>query len=221
MHPGTWWTSRSRLQPAGRIVLPRRGYARISGSLSALTVDCSSTYSDRPSEPNSRPMPDCLYPPKGDEESSRVHVDAVGAGADLAGRSPGRARCRPSRPNRPGRSRCRWRCARRRLRRRYLMHRQDRAEDLLARDPHVVGRVGEQRRLDVPAAVERLGRRRRVTISRALVLPGRGCSPRRVRAAARRPAGRSRSRRRAGRRPAVAPYGLGERVDDLVVAVAR
>ena len=38
---------------------------RSSGSLPALTVDCSSTYSERPSAPNSRPMPDCLNPPNG------------------------------------------------------------------------------------------------------------------------------------------------------------
>jgi hypothetical protein len=43
---------------------------RSSGNLPALTVDCSSTYSDRPSEPNSRPMPDCLNPPKGQLVSS-------------------------------------------------------------------------------------------------------------------------------------------------------
>ena len=42
-----------------------RGYEVRSGSLPALTVDCSSTYSDRPSAPNSRPMPDCLNPPNG------------------------------------------------------------------------------------------------------------------------------------------------------------
>ena len=41
-----------------------------SGSLPALTVDCSSTYSESPSDPNSRPMPDCLNPPNGQLVSS-------------------------------------------------------------------------------------------------------------------------------------------------------
>jgi hypothetical protein len=37
-----------------------------------------------------------------------------------------------------------------------LQHRQHQAEDLLSGDPHLVRRVGEQRRPDVPATVERL-----------------------------------------------------------------
>src|ERR1700682_6405566 len=44
--------------------------AQRSGSLPALIVDCSSTYSESPSEPNSRPMPDCLNPPNGAVVSS-------------------------------------------------------------------------------------------------------------------------------------------------------
>ena len=41
-----------------------------AGSLPALTTDCSSVYSARPSSANSRPMPDCLNPPNGLEMSS-------------------------------------------------------------------------------------------------------------------------------------------------------
>jgi hypothetical protein len=60
----------------GQQALQKRNYApgRVSrtlmchatgGNVSALTVVCGSTYSERPSAPNSRPMPDCLNPPNG------------------------------------------------------------------------------------------------------------------------------------------------------------
>ena len=63
-----------RLQPARRTVLSRRGHPRGAGGIAQLgsggnfplhATDCSSTYSSRPSGPNSRPMPECLKPPNG------------------------------------------------------------------------------------------------------------------------------------------------------------
>jgi len=43
-----------------------RGVHSDSGGIAPLLItDCNSTYSCRPSGPNSRPMPDCLKPPKG------------------------------------------------------------------------------------------------------------------------------------------------------------
>ena len=47
-----------------------RSLTTYDGSLPALTVDWNSTYSESPSAPNSRPMPDCLKPPNGQLVSS-------------------------------------------------------------------------------------------------------------------------------------------------------
>ena len=57
-----WWGSRVRV---GGHRASAAGWRANGGKSLALTVDCSSTYALRPSAANSRPMPDCLKPPKG------------------------------------------------------------------------------------------------------------------------------------------------------------
>ena len=87
--------------------------------------------------------------------------------------------------------------------------RQHRAEDLLLGDGHLVVDVGEHGRLDVPALVEA---RRATAAGDDTARPRRDpcrCSPRPGRAGARRPAGRPRSRGRAGRRPSSPPTAVG------------
>ena len=107
---------------------------------------CSSTYSCSPSGPNSRPMPDCLKPPNGAPMSERVHVDAVGAGAD-GGRDV-EAVCDVGGPHRTGQPVVGVvGDADRVVLVAVAQHRQHRAENLLPGDAHVVGGVGEQRRL--------------------------------------------------------------------------
>ena len=64
-----------RLQPARRIVLSRRGNAGVVGlDDGQLALRSPSTAArrtrERPSAPNSRPMPDCLNPPNGAVVSS-------------------------------------------------------------------------------------------------------------------------------------------------------
>ena len=165
-----------------------------------LITDCSSTYSCRPSGPNSRPMPDCLKPPNGTADVERVHVDAVGAGAHARGdfeavRDVGG-------PHRSGQAVVAVVGDADRVALVAVgQHGQHRAEDFLARDAHVVGGVGEQRRLHVPAAARAARPRRRGPSERPL-RRRTGCSPGPGAAGVGRPADRCRSPRRWDRRPA-------------------
>src|SRR5262249_6999214 len=89
---------------------------------------------------------------EGRTDVERVHVDAVGARAH-----PGRdleAMRDVGGPHRTGQAVVALvGDPDRRVRVAGAQHRQDRAEDLLAGDAHVVGGVGEQRRPHVPAAL--------------------------------------------------------------------
>ena len=172
----------------------------------------------RPSVPNSRPMPDCLKPPNGLLKSIVVHVDAEGAGANRGGD------CRPCsasavQTDRPGRSRCRWRCGPRPARRRSGITSSTGPKISscamrmwLSASANTVGWTYQ------PLVVRAVRRRRRRRVA-----PSHGrarCRPRRAPAGARRRAGPISVAGSAGRRPASPDIIVRERVDDLVVALA-
>ena len=131
----------------------------------------------------------------------RVVVDPDHARLDPVARSARPWRGRASRPTRRGRTRESFASAIASSSLSTRHDRQDRAEDLLAHDPHVVGDAGEHGRRDEVAAEARgprPGRRRaawRPTRSRRRPARGRG------RTARARPSARSRCSSRAGRRP--------------------
>ena len=69
----------------GRLTLSVGRAQLRSGSLSALTVDCNSTYSDKSLGPELAPDAGLLESAEWCGGVERVHVDAVGARSDLGG----------------------------------------------------------------------------------------------------------------------------------------
>jgi len=124
-------------------------------ALPALIVDCSSNDIRRsPSEPNSRPNAGLLESAGTEPLVSSVYMlNAEGSRANLLGDVQAMGDRPPSTPNRPTRTRCRWRLRTAIALVRIFEHRQDGAEDLSRAIFILIGRISEQRGPDVPAAV--------------------------------------------------------------------